>query len=111
MPRYTYRRLTTLPATEEELRRYTVLNAPGMLQGLSVRHAVMRPGAVVSVGVDEKAASLIFTLAGRGVMLLDGDRLEVSAIDLVFIPAGVPHALQTLGASDWIYLVVQAPVG
>src|SRR5438093_12877033 len=56
------------------------------------------------------AGMLIFTLAGRGVMLLDGDRIEVAANDLVHIPAGVSYGLQTLGGTDWTYVVLQAPV-
>ncbi len=108
MPRYTYRRLTLLPATEEALRRSTMLNAPGMFEGVSVRRTVMKPGAAVPACVEEQAG-LILTLSGRGVMLIDGDRLEISANDVVFIPAGVEHALQTLGSSDWVYVIVQAP--
>ena len=110
VPRYTYRRLTKLPSTADELRRHTVLNLPGMLHGLSFEHMVMRPGAVVAISVEDDTGILIFTFAGRGVMLLDGDRIEVSANDLVHIPAGVPYGLQTLGGSDWVYVVLQAPV-
>ena len=110
MPRYTYRRLTKLPTTAEDLRRHTVLNLPGMLAGLSFEHMVMHPGAVVPITMEDGAGILIFTLAGRGVMLLDGDRIEVAANDLVHIPAGVPFGLQTLGGTDWTYVVLQAPV-
>ena len=109
MPRYTYRRLTKLPTTADELRRHTVLNLPGMLHGLSFEHMVMQPGAVAPIAVEDEAGTLIFTLAGRGVMLLDGDRIEVSANDLVHIPPGVPYGLQTLGIADWVYVLLQAP--
>jgi len=110
VPRYTYRRLTKLPATAEEFRHHTVLNLPGMLTGLSFEHTVMKPGGVVPISVEDQGGVLVFTLAGRGVMLLDGDRIEVSANDLVHIPAGVPHGMQTLGGTDWVYVTVQAPV-
>jgi mannose-6-phosphate isomerase-like protein (cupin superfamily) len=109
VPRYTYRRLTKLPTTADELRRHTVLNLPGMLQGLSFEHMVMQPGAAVSISVEDEAGILLFTIAGRGVMLLDGDRIEVSANDLVHIPAGVPYGMQTLGGTDWVYVMLQAP--
>ena len=111
VPRYTYRRLTKLPSTADELRRHTVLNLPGMLHGLSFEHMVMRPHAAAPISVDDDTGVLIFTIAGRGVMLLDGDRIEVAANDLVHIPAGVPYGLQTLGGTDWVYVVLQAPVG
>jgi mannose-6-phosphate isomerase-like protein (cupin superfamily) len=110
VPRYTYRRLSKLPSTAEELRRQTVLNLPGMLAGLSFERAVMAPGAVVPISVEERAGILIFTLAGRGVMLLDGDRIEVGANDLVHIPPGVPYGMRTLGGVDWVYVILQAPV-
>ncbi len=110
MPRYTYRRLTKLPASAEDFRHHTVLNLPGMLAGLSFEHAVMQPGAAVAISVEDQAGILIFTLAGRGVMLLDGDRIEVGANDLVHIPPGVPYGMQTLGGTDWVYVVLQAPV-
>lgn len=109
VPRYTYRRLTKLPTTAEDLRRHTVLNFPGMLQGLSFEHMVMQPGAVIPVAAEDEASILVFTLTGRGVMLLDGDRIEVSANDLVHIPAGVPYGMQTLGRTDWVYVMLQAP--
>ncbi|HEX4627889.1 MAG TPA: cupin domain-containing protein [Gemmatimonadales bacterium] len=109
VPRYTYRRLAKLPSTAEDLRRHTVLNLPGMLDGLSLAHMVMEPGAAVPISVEDETALLIFTLSGRGVMLLDGDRIEVSANDLVHIPAGVPYGMHTLGGTDWVYVVLQAP--
>lgn len=110
MPRYTYRRLSKLPASTEQLRRHTVLNLPGMLAGVSFEHTVMEPGAAVPMSVEDETGLLIFTLAGRGVMLLDGDRIEVSANDLVHIPAGVPFGMQTLGRTPWVYVILQAPV-
>ncbi|HVH09748.1 MAG TPA: cupin domain-containing protein [Gemmatimonadales bacterium] len=110
MPRYTYRRLTRLPSTADQFRRHTPLNLPGMLDGLRFEHTVLRPGAELPASVEDGAGVLIFTLAGRGVMLLDGDRIEVSANDLVHIPPGVPFAMHTLGESDWVHVVLQAPV-
>src|SRR2546430_8170714 len=109
VPRYTYRRLTRLPSRADELRRHTVLNLRGMLHGLSFEHMVMRPGAAVPISVEDDTGIVVFTISGRGVMLLDGDRIEVSANDLVHIPAGVPYGLQTLGGTDWVYVVLQAP--
>lgn len=109
VPRYTYRRLTKLPATADDLRRHTVLNLPGMLEGLSFEHMVMQPGAAVPIVVEDEMGILLFTIAGRGVMVLDGDRIEVSANDLVHIPAGVPYGMQTLGGTDWVYVMLQSP--
>jgi mannose-6-phosphate isomerase-like protein (cupin superfamily) len=109
VPRYTYRRLTKLPTTADELRRHTVLNLPGMLQGLSFEYMIMQPGAAVPISVEDETGILFFTIAGRGVMLLDGDRIEVSANDVVHIPAGVPYGMMTLGGTDWVYVTVQAP--
>src|SRR2546429_10006208 len=106
VPRYTYRRLTKLPSPADQLRRHTVLNLPGMLHGLSFEHTVMEPGAAVPISAKDDTGLLIFTIAGRGVMVLDGDRIEVSANDLVHIPAGVPYGMHTLGGTDWGYVVL-----
>ncbi len=104
MPRYTFRRLSKLPLNEEGLRRYVELNAPDALPGVAVRRTVMRPGAEFPVA-PEDVSRLFVTVLGRGVMLLDGDRIEVSATEVVFVPAGCPCGLQTLGGTDWVYLV------
>ena len=111
MPRYTYRRLSKLPTSVEDLRRHTVLNLPGMLAGLSFEHTVMQPGATLPIAVEDETGMLLFTLAGRGVLLIDGDRIEVGANDLVHIPPGVPCGLQTLGGTDWVYVRLLAPIG
>ncbi|HEX4575062.1 MAG TPA: cupin domain-containing protein [Gemmatimonadales bacterium] len=110
VPRYTYRRLTKLPTSAEGLRRHTVLNVPGMLAGLSFEHTVMQPGATVPIEVEDATGILLFTLSGRGVLLIDGDRIDVAASDLVHVPPGVPCGMQTLGGTDWVYVLLQAPV-
>src|SRR5256885_10275702 len=109
VPRYTYRRLTKLPSTADELRRHTVLNLPGMLHGLSFEHLVMRPGAVVPISVEDDTGILIFTISRRGVMLLDDDRIEESASDLVHILDGLPYGLQRLCRTDRVYVLLQVP--
>ncbi len=70
----------------------------------------MRPGGGGPGSGEDDAAIVMFTLSGRGVMLLEGERIEVSANDLVHIPAGVPYGMTTLGATDWVYVVLQAPL-
>jgi len=107
VPRYTYRRLSKLPLTEEGLRRYVELNGANALPGVRVRRTVMRPGADLPVATPD-VGQLFITITGRGVMLLDGDRVEVSANEVVFVPAGCACGLQTLGGIDWVYVVVVA---
>ena len=107
MPRYSYRRLSKLPVAEEGLRRYIELNVPEAFPGLAVRHTVMKPGADFPIE-SEDVGQLFVTISGRGVLWLDGDRLEVSANEVVFVPAGCPCGLQTLGGTNWVYLVVQS---
>ena len=107
MPRYTYRRVSALPVTDEGLRRYVELSGSDVLPSVTVRHAVMQPGAELPVAVDD-VGQVFVTISGRGVMLLDGDRIEVSASEVVFVQAGCPCGLQTLGGTAWTYLLVQA---
>lgn len=107
MPRYTYRRVSALPITDDGLRRYVELNGSGALSNLTIRHTVMQPGAELAVSVDD-VGQLFITISGRGVMLLDGDRIEVSANEVVFVQAGCPWGLQTVGGTPWAYLLVQS---
>ena len=107
MPRYTYRRVSALPATDEGLRRYVELSGSNGLSGVTIRHTVMQPGAYLPVVVDD-VGQLFVTISGRGVMLLDGDRIEVSANEVVFVQAGCPCGLQTLGGSVCAYLLIQS---
>ncbi len=105
MPRYTYRRLSQLPGPDEALRRWVELNVPGGLPGVAIRRTVMQPGADIPVATDD-VGQLFCTISGRGVLLVDGDRIEVSANEVVFVPPGCPCGLQTLGGTDWVYLLV-----
>ena len=106
MARYTFSRLSRLPFHQEGLRRYTVLNSPGMPEGPEVGHAVLNPGADVVVAGDAES-TLVFTVAGRGAILVDGNRIEVAAEDLVYIQPGCAYALKTVGTSDWVYVAVR----
>jgi len=106
VPRYTYRRLSQLPLTDEGVRRYVELNVPEALPGVAGRRTIMKPGADIEV-TTEDFGQLFLTVSGRGVLLLDGDRIEVSANEVVFVPAGCPCGLQTLGGTDWVYWLVQ----
>ena len=107
MPRYTYRRVSALPVTDEGLRRYVELSGSDALSRVTIRHTVMQPGAELPVTVDD-VGQLFITISGRGVMLLDGDRIEVSANEVVFVQAGCPCGLETLGGTPWAYLLVQS---
>lgn len=104
MPRYSYRRLSTLPATDDGARRAVDISVPDALPGVSLTRIVMQPGATVSPGAEPRGR-LFVTLSGRGVMLLDGDRIEVSANEVVYVPGGCPCGLQTLGGVAWNYLL------
>ncbi len=119
MARFTFSRLNRLPAQEEGggLRRYTVLNAsrlPGEEGagggGGEGGHAVLKPGADVAIAADAQR-TLLFTIAGRGAILLDDNRIEVAADDLVYIEPGCSYALKTVGTSNWVYVVVRGGEG
>jgi mannose-6-phosphate isomerase-like protein (cupin superfamily) len=109
--RFTFSRLSRLPTQEEGggLRRYTVLNAAGMPAG-EVGHAVLKPGADVAIAADAQR-TLLFTIAGRGAVLLDDNRIEVAVDDLVYIEPGCSYALKTVGISNWVYVVVRGGGG
>ena len=102
--RYSYRRLSTLPASDDGARRSVDISVPDALPGVSLRRTVMQPGTEVPVGA-ESQGRLFVTLSGRGVMMLDGDRIEVSANEVVYVPGDCPCGLQTLGSIPWVYLL------
>jgi len=107
VPHYVYRRVSALPVTDEGLRRYVELSGSDVMPNVTVRHAAMQPGATLPVTVED-VGQLFITISGRGVMTLDGDRVEVSANEVVFVEAGCPCGLQTLGGTAWVYLLVQS---
>src|SRR5438876_10407969 len=109
VPRYTYRRLTRLPTSADELRRHTVLNLPGMLAGLSFEHTVMEPGAAVPISVDDEAGILIFPLSGRGLMLHDRHRIAVGANGFGHLPPGRSYGAETPGVTGWLSVAPRAP--
>lgn len=47
-----------------------------------------------------------YVLAGRARVTIGDEVLEVRAHDVVFIPAGVPHAYETLGSEPFEFLCV-----
>jgi quercetin dioxygenase-like cupin family protein len=94
-----------LPGTDEGLRRWVELNIADGLPGVTVRRTVMQPGADIPIATDD-VGQLFLTISGRGVMLVDGDRIEVSANEVVFVPRGCPCGLQTLGGTEWVYVLV-----
>ncbi len=47
-----------------------------------------------------------YVLQGRARISIDGEEFEVSAGDVVFIPAGAPHWYQNIGDDDFVFLCV-----
>jgi len=108
VPRYTYRRLAKLPSTADQLRRHTVLNLPACCTPELRAHSHGAGGRRAHFGGGRHWASHLHDRR-PGSDGADGDRIEVSANDLVHIPAGVPYGMHTLGGTDWVYVVLQAP--
>ncbi len=72
---------------------------------------VINADADTGVFPSDAQRTLLFTIAGRGAILLDDNRIEVAADDLVYIEPGCSYALKTVGISNWVYVVVRGGEG
>lgn len=52
-----------------------------------------------------------YVLEGRAVFVVDDERRELGAGDLVIVPRGAPHTLARLGDEDLRMLVITSPAG
>jgi mannose-6-phosphate isomerase-like protein (cupin superfamily) len=50
-----------------------------------------------------------YVVSGRGLFLLDGQELPMSAGDLLVAPEGVPHGVRNTGDQRLIVLAILAP--
>jgi mannose-6-phosphate isomerase-like protein (cupin superfamily) len=58
-----------------------------------------------------KAENVYIVLEGEADAIVDGQRLRLSPMDVVFIPPGVPHAVGGTGEGQVKLIEIYAPVG
>lgn len=109
MRRYRLRNLREFEPLEQESRLRRFLNEPAAFAGAALQHVVMRAGARVPLHRHEHAEMLVLTLRGQGRATLEEDVVTLWPGDVLHLPRGVGHALETVGREDWEYLVLQHP--
>ncbi len=80
-----------------------VLIGPEQGPNFVLRKFTMEPGGGMPLHTN-RAEHEQYVLGGRGRVVIGDEVLEVSKDDVVFIPAGVPHAYETLGDEPFEFL-------
>lgn len=75
--------------------------------GHKVKNIRVHPGRRLSYQVHERRSEHWFVVAGRGVVTLDGEALEVSAGTAVDIGQGTAHRVENTGDEELVFIEVQ----
>lgn len=82
-----------------------VLIGPDMGPNFALRRFIMQPGGGIPNHTNTVEHEQ-YVLTGRARIGIGGEVTEVSAGDVVFIPAGTPHWYEVLGAERFEFLCV-----
>jgi mannose-6-phosphate isomerase-like protein (cupin superfamily) len=69
-----------------------------------------QPMAYVELHAHKVQEQIYHVLEGEGLMDIDGKKHVVRKHDVIYLPPGVPHAIENSGLVDLIFLVVTSPV-
>lgn len=75
----------------------------------SLAEAIVAPGAATLLHRHGKAEELYHVTAGRGLLSLGPEKIEVGVGDTVCIPPGTPHCIQNIGDEPLRILCCCAP--
>ncbi|GMV06606.1 MAG: hypothetical protein AMXMBFR53_28820 [Gemmatimonadota bacterium] len=102
------KRADALPADEVKAGTGTtrqVLIGPEVGPNFALRRFIMQPGGGMPRHTNTVEHEQ-YVLRGRASITLGGERHQVSAGDVVFIPAGVPHSYHAEGDEPFEFLCV-----
>lgn len=74
------------------------------------RISLYQPKARVDLHAHKVQEQIYHVLDGEGLMTLGEERRVVRRHDVIFVPPGVPHAIDNTGLTDLTFLVITAPV-
>ena len=77
---------------------------------LDYRISMYQPMAYVELHAHKVQEQIYHVLEGEGLMDIDGKRHVVRKHDVIYLPPGIPHAIENSGLVDLIFLVVTSPV-
>jgi len=78
-------------------------------RNIDYRISVYQPRAYVALHKHRIQEQVYHVLEGEGLMELDGKKQVVRKDDVIFIPAGVEHAIYNTGMTDIKFVVVTSP--
>jgi mannose-6-phosphate isomerase-like protein (cupin superfamily) len=78
-------------------------------KNLDYRISVYQPRAYVAPHRHRIQEQVYHILDGEGLMEIEGERTVVRRDDVIFIPAGVEHAIYNTGMVDLRFIVVTSP--
>ncbi|MEZ5657343.1 MAG: cupin domain-containing protein [Burkholderiaceae bacterium] len=77
---------------------------------IDYRISTYRPMAYVKRHAHKTQEQVYHVLDGEGLMEIGEQRRVVRKHDVIFLPPGVPHAIQNSGLGDLTFIVVTTPV-
>jgi mannose-6-phosphate isomerase-like protein (cupin superfamily) len=77
---------------------------------IDYRISTYQPMAYVQLHSHKAQEQVYHVLEGEGLMEIDGKRQVVRKHDVIFLPPGVPHAIQNSGVGDLTFIVVTTPI-
>jgi len=77
---------------------------------LDYRISLYQPMAYVELHAHAVQEQIYHVLEGEGLMQIDGKNHVVRKHDVIYLPAGVAHAIQNSGLVDLLFLVITSPV-
>lgn len=80
-----------------------VLIAPGEGPNFAMRRFTIKPGGSMPLHTN-RVEHEQYVLQGKARIVIGEQTYEVSAGDVVFIPAGVPHSYESIGEEDFVFL-------
>lgn len=78
---------------------------------LNLTHVRIHPGETVPTHTHQDEDQVYFVVTGTGVVVLDGERTDVSAGSSVLIPLGTEHEITNTGSEplDYVFFCVFVP--
>jgi len=76
---------------------------------IDYRISTYQPMAYVEVHAHRVQEQVYHVLDGEGLMEVDGKKTLVRRHDVIFIPPGVPHAIENTGLGDLTFIVATSP--
>ena len=69
-------------------------------KSIHINEGTLKGGHTTHPGGVHEATEIYYTVKGEAVLILDGERINIKAGSLIYIPAGVHHALENKSQTE-----------